>query len=201
MHHLLDCLLILQLTQEDFFLPAWKIQHQNRLTFEINRCVLHVRCMCPALSFSYSVSLPKLLAAGCVLLLAVNMSKRSIWVHFVRKECIKKIWSPDIQTVSQDKGIDQGTLCMCRQTYSNLTSIVAPLSSIDYFRVVVFPWKLCGPTFSFLYHTAEGTLWHFSSVTANTIPCFICWCMCLHACLDLSAVTLLRLSRHLNDKR
>lgn len=80
------------------FLPAWKIQHLHRLTKWDKQ-------MCAAWTMHVSgyelflLGLPELLAVGFVLLLAVNISKRSVGVHFVRREHIKKKKkkSPDSQ--------------------------------------------------------------------------------------------------------
>lgn len=179
LYYLLDCLYC-NLHRKifwAFFCLHGKSSTSTAWKNENHRCVLCVRGVCPAISFSYSASAPKLLAAGFGLLLALNMSRRSVWVHLVREECSKKkpvTWCTD-HVSGQGAGLRSPTY-VCRQTCSRPVSAVAPLSSPGCFGVMVFPWNLHGPMFSFLYPTAKGAE-AFFLCCRKPDPTFICWCV------------------------
>lgn len=156
-YYLLDCLYCNLHRKIFFFCLHGKSSTSTGWKNEIHRCVLCVRWVGPAISFSYSLSPPKLLAADFGLLLALHMPKRSVWLHLVRKECFKKTQSAGVQTMSEDMELDWGTPPRCVGKPRAHPRARAPLSSTDYFGVMVFPWNLYGSVFSFPYPTAKGT--------------------------------------------
>lgn len=150
------------------FLPAWKIQHCHRLTKWDEQ-------MCAAWRMHVSgyelflLGLPELLAAGFVLLLAVNMSKRSVGVHFIGRECIRKKQKHPIHRISGQRSRPRN-LCMCA---------AKPTASWWAWEVMSEGWYFLGNNLALRSVFSIKLLKefeHFSSVnvitgiTANVIP-------------------------------
>lgn len=201
LYYLLDCLYC-NLHRKifwAFFCLHGKSSTSTAWKNEIHRCVLCVRGVCPAISFSYSASAPKLLAAGFGLLLALNMSRRSVWVHLVREECSKKNQSPGVQTMSQDKELDWGAPPTC--VGKPAADPWAPWH-LCLAQVVLEWWYFLGIYMVLclvFYIPLLREQKHFSSVAGNLTPRLFVD-VCPGACLSLGAVTLLRLSRPFKGK-
>lgn len=201
-YYLLDCLYC-NLHRKIFFFFFFFLHGKSSTSTawknEIHRCVLCVRGVCPAISFSSSASAPESLAAGFGLLLALNISKRSVWVHLVREECSKTKQSPGVQTMSEDKELDWGT---------PPTRVGKPTAHpwaqwhLCLAQVILEWWSLLGIYTVLCFVFCIPLLRehkHFSSVTGNLTPHFFVD-VCPGACLGLGAVTLLQLSQPFKDK-